>query len=179
VSSRQTTDDSSATLFFSGYGEGSGSNRYLEIYNPTNDSISLNDYAFPSTSNGVSTKGEYEYWNNFTDDAIIESGAVFIIADPSADQAILDHANQTYSYLSNGDDGFKLVKKLPSQTNWEGGMEGIDFEVIDTLGDWQGDPGLGWAIDDVENATKDHTLVRKSYIIKGNPDWIDSSNPTV
>ena len=34
-------------LFFSEYAEGSSYNKYFEIYNPTNDTIDLNNYAYP------------------------------------------------------------------------------------------------------------------------------------
>ena len=33
-----------------------------EFANPTDSDISLDDYAFPSTSNSPDTPGEYEYW---------------------------------------------------------------------------------------------------------------------
>ena len=36
------------------------------------------------------------------------------------------------------------------------------YEVLDCIGDWIGDPGSGWDVCGVNNATKDHTLVRKS-----------------
>ena len=72
-------------------------------------------------------------------------------------------ANHTHNYLSNGDDGYKLVKGTES-----------NFTVIDVLGDWQGDPGSGWAVAGTNNATKDRTLVRKSSIKKGNSNWNSS-----
>ena len=54
-----TIDDGSCTyplpphdnLFFSEYGEGSSNNKYFEIYNPTNDTIDLTNYAFARVSN--------------------------------------------------------------------------------------------------------------------------------
>ena len=52
-------------LFFSEYAEGSSNNKYLEIYNGTNSSISLDNYAFPNVSNAPTTPGQYEYWNTF------------------------------------------------------------------------------------------------------------------
>ena len=57
VSSAQVTE-----LFISKYGEGSSNNKYLEIYNGTDATISLSDYAFPSVANAPSTPGEYEFW---------------------------------------------------------------------------------------------------------------------
>ena len=53
-----------------------------------------------------------------------------------------------------------------------------NFEVIDTLGDWQGDPGSGWDVAGVSNATKDHTLIRKPNVTKGNTDWNASRGTT-
>ena len=52
-------------LFFSEYAEGSSNNKYLEIYNGTSSTISLDNYAFPSVSNAPTTPGQYEYWNTF------------------------------------------------------------------------------------------------------------------
>ena len=92
------------SLFFSEYAEGSSHNKYLEIYNGTGSTINLDNYAFPSASNDVTTPGVYEYWNSFTSGATIASGDVYIIAHPQADASILDLADQTHQYLSNGND---------------------------------------------------------------------------
>ena len=54
---------------------------------------------------------EYEYWNAFPAGASIAPGDVSdVIAHGSADPAILAEADMTFNYLSNGDDGFILVK---------------------------------------------------------------------
>ena len=143
-------------LFFSEYAEGSSNNKYLEIYNPTSETISLDGYAFPSTSNAPSTPGEYEYWNTFTEGASIDPGSVYIIAHGSADEAILAFANQTHNYLSNGDDGYALAQ----------GTE-ADYVILDVIGDFELDPGSGWEVAGVANGTKDHTLVRKSDVSQG------------
>ena len=109
--------------------------------------------------------GEYEYWNEFDSAAVILPGDVYVIAHPSADPLILAEADQTFIYLSNGDDGFMLVQG--SDTS---------FVVIDAVGDWNGDPGAGWDVAGVSDATKDHTLVRKSSIQSGNGgDWDTSA----
>jgi len=39
-------------VFFSEYGEGTSNNKYVEIYNNTDDSVELSDYMFVSCSNG-------------------------------------------------------------------------------------------------------------------------------
>ena len=151
------------TIFISEYAEGSSNNKYLEIYNPTDAEVDLTQYAFPSVANAPATTGEYEYWNDFPAGAKIAAGGIYIIAHPSADASITAKANHTHLYLSNGDDGYKLVKGTKS-----------NFTVIDVLGDWQGDPGSGWDVAGTNNATKDHTLVRKPSINKGNSNWDNS-----
>ena len=152
-------------LFFSGYAEGSSNNKFMEIYNPTGDVVSLDGYAFPNVSNAPNVPGEYEYWNAFPAGASIAPGDVYVIAHPSADPAILAEADHTFNFLSNGDDGFILVM---------GSEE--DFVQIDAIGDWNGDPGSGWPVAGVNNGTKDHSLIRKSDVTSGNGgDWIASA----
>ena len=48
-------------LFFSEAAEGSSNNKYLEIYNPTAETIDLSGYAYPNVSNAPNVVGEYEY----------------------------------------------------------------------------------------------------------------------
>jgi hypothetical protein len=174
VSSAQVTE-----LFISKYGEGSSNNKYLEIYNGTDATISLSDYAFPNVSNDPTTVGEYEYWNLFPDGAEIASGDVYVIAHGSADPSILAQADHTFNFLSNGDDGFALVKggtfnDADNDGNYDAG-EVTGYTILDWLGDWQGDPGAGWDVAGVSEATKDHILTRKSTICGPNNDWSASA----
>ena len=151
-------------LFFSEYAEGSSNNKYLEIYNPSNVTVSLADYAYPNVSNAPSTVGEYEYWNTFDEGAEIAANGIYIIAHGSSDPSILALANETHNYLSNGDDGYALAY----------GTED-NYVILDHIGDFNGDPGSGWEVAGVTNATKDHTLVRKCAIEQGNSDWTASA----
>ena len=150
-------------LFFSEYAEGSSNNKYLEIYNPTSETIDLSGYAFPNVSNAPSTPGEYEYWNTFADGASVAAGDVYVICHGSSDAAILAECDQFHTYLSNGDDGFALVQ----------GTQDF-FEPIDWIGDWNGDPGSAWDVCG-SGDTKDNTLVRASSVHAG-IDWATSSN---
>ena len=154
------------TIFFSEYAEGTSNNKYLEIYNPTGAEVDLTEYAFPNVSNAPNTPGQHEYWNTFPAGAKVAAGGVYVIAHPQADASILAKADHEFRYLSNGDDGFKLVKGTESS-----------FTVIDVLGNWQGDPGSGWDVAGTTNGTKEHTLVRKPSVKKGNSDW-DTSRGT-
>ena len=68
-----------ADIFFSEYAEGTSNNKYLKIYNPSNDTVFLSNYAYPSVSNAPNTTGVYEYWNDFDVGAFIEPGGVYVV----------------------------------------------------------------------------------------------------
>ena len=160
------TGTGTSGLFFSEYADGSSNNKYLEIYNPTSEAVSLDGYALASVGNAPATAGEHEYWRDFVSGASIASGEVYVIAHPSSDASIIALADETHSYLSNGDDGYALVE----------GTE-TSYTIVDFLGDFQGDPGSAWDVAGVTGATKDKTLVRKDTITSGNSDW-DASRGT-
>ena len=153
-------------LFFSEAAEGSSNNKYLEIYNPTAAAVDLTGYAFPSVSNAPDNGvGNYDFWNTFPAGASVAPGDVYIIAHPSADPSILAVADLTFTFLSNGDDGFMLVQG-----------DTASFVQIDAVGDWNGDPGSGWDVAGVASGTANHTLVRKSSVQSGNAgDWVTSA----
>ena len=79
--------------------------------------IELSAYAYPTVGNAPSTPGEYEYWNTFAEDAVIAPGDVYVVCHGSSDEYILVECDETYSYLSNGDDGLCLV--FGSEANFE------------------------------------------------------------
>ena len=81
--------EDAAPLFFSEYAEGSSNNKYLEIFNPTGETVDLSNYAYPSVSNAPTTPGVHEYWNTFDSAATIAPGDVYVIAHPSSDSTIL------------------------------------------------------------------------------------------
>ena len=152
-------------IFFSEYAEGSSNHKYLEIFNASDATVDLSNYAYPSTANAPSVPGEYEYWNSFNDGATVAPGDVYVICHGSADAAIQAECDETHTYLSNGDDGYCLVEGSESS-----------FTAIDCIGTWDADPGDGWDVAGVTNGTKDHTLVRKSTVLSGNyGDWAMSA----
>jgi hypothetical protein len=150
-------------LFISEAAEGSSFNKYFEIANFTGADVALVDYAFANVSNAVSVVGEHEFWNPIWDASnTVADGDVHVVCHPSADDKILARCDTEFSFFGNGDDGFKLVKGEES-----------NYTVVDLVGDFQGDPGTAWDVCGVENATKDHTLVKKEGK-EGNDDWTDS-----
>ncbi len=155
-------------LFFYQYAEGSSYNKLLEIHNPTDLEIDLSGYAFPNQNNGADSAESFDYWNSFPEGAKIAPGGNYIIAHPDADPSIVAVAGHFHKYLSNGDDAYALVKGTKES-----------YEVIDVIGDIAGDdPGSGWSVAGVSNATKDHTLIRKDFINQGNTDWVASAGTT-
>lgn len=164
------------TLFFSEYAEGSANNKYLEIYNPTSEAIDLTQYSYPNVSNGPTTPGEPEFWNTFEPGAEIAAGDVYIIAHPSADTSILNLADETHSYLSNGNDGYALVLGTDATTFEAGGSVILDVIGQSIFDNDYADPGSGWSVAGISNATQNKTLVRKSSVTSGNAgDWATSA----
>ena len=155
--------DASNKLFISEVAEGSSNNKYFEIYNPTTETVSLDSYAFPMSNNAA--YGKYEHWNIFTEGKYIAAGDVYVVCHGSSDEFILAACNETYNYLSNGDDGLCLAQGTEDS-----------YTLLDCVGDFNGDPGSGWEVAGVPGATKDHTLVRKISVTQGNGnDWATSA----
>ena len=162
-------------ILFSEYAEGTSYNKYLEIYNYSSQTIYLNEYAFPSCSNGCDNNGEWDYMNYFPEGATIIPGDVYVITHPFATNSsneyytaeIAMYSDHQFTYLSNGDDVFALI-------NIKTG------DVLDIIGDIGEDPGDGWDVAGVVNATKDHTLIRKSSVYSGNlGQWSNSAGTSL
>ena len=171
--SEATVDDGSceyeeveaANLFISEAAEGSSNNKYIEIYNASDSAVDLSAYAYPTVSNAPSTPGVHEYWNTFADSAIVAPGDVYVVCHGSADSLIVAECDETYTYLSNGDDGLCLAH----------GSE-ANYTFLDCVGDFEADPGSGWEVAGVSNGTKDHTIVRKASVTEGaGYDWATSA----
>ncbi len=153
-----------ANLFFSEAAEGSSNNKYLEIYNASDSDVDLSGYSLSSCSNGCNETDVWDYADNVTFEAgtILTAGDVFVVCHQSSDEFILAECDQNFTYLSNGDDVFALTQI----------GSGTVLDIIGTTGD---DPGSGWEVAGVSNATKDHTLVRKASVATGNTDWASSA----
>ncbi|MEE2954064.1 MAG: choice-of-anchor V domain-containing protein [Bacteroidota bacterium] len=167
--------NNSVDLFFSEYAEGSSgtTNRYFEIYNPTQDTIDLSDYAFARVSGNPSTVGVYETWVNFDSGAVILPYDVYVVSHSSSNTAIQVESDMNSNFLSNGDDGMALVYGLEPLAP-EPPSSGY-YMILDWVGDWNGDPGSGWNVAGETAATRDHTLVRKCSISQGDTSWSNAA----
>ena len=153
------------TVFFSEWAEGTSYNKYIEIYNGTGEEIDLSTYKISSCSNGCNTEGEWDYPDQVVFDAgtMVAAGDVFVLAHPSADQSILDQADNTsFTYMSNGNDAVGLVS---TATGF----------IVDLIGDMSNSPPDAWDVAGTASATNEQTIVRKPSVLNGNTDWAASA----
>ena len=146
-------------LFFSEYIEGSSNNKALEIYNGTGATVDLGagDYSVQIFFNGNTSAGL-----TISLLGMVASGDVFVLAQSSADPAILAQADQTNgSGWFNGDDAVVLRKGTTS---------------VDVIGQVGLDPGSEWGTG--LTSTQDNTLRRKSSVLAGDPIGSDAFDPS-
>ena len=156
-------------LFISEYSEGSSNNKYLEIYNPTSETVVLTDYAIASVGNAPTTPGVHEYWSLFTEGATIAPGEVYVWANGGSGPEVIAETDQTGNAYFNGDDGYALVYGIET-----------DYTFVDIVGDFEGDPGSGWEVAGTADGTTDHTMVRKSSVSAGvGYDWAAAAGTNV
>jgi len=142
-------------IFFSEYGEGNSFNKWVEIYNPTSQSIFLDNYRYNFCWNGCDSL-LWEFSIPFDSGYVLMPGNTYLLVHYAADSALLNLANQTTNLMSNGNDVIGL----------------LDYSqniIIDIIGVFDSTTiSNGWDIDGVISATKDHTIFRKDDICKGN-----------
>ena len=151
------------SVFISEYIEGSSNNKAIELYNPTDASVDLaaEEYVLQYYYNGSSEAG-------LTIDltGTIASGSTYVIAQSSADAAILAVAQQTNGAgWFNGDDAVVLRR---------GGAEG---ELLDVIGQIGTDPSSQWGSG--LTSTQNSTLRRQSNFCVGDTNPTDTFDPAI
>lgn len=182
----QSAAQGALDLFFSEYAEGSSNHKYLEIFNGTGDSVLLSNYVILVCQNGGAWNGASTH--RFPSGKYLHNNDVWVIANSQADaNSILPYADEIITYSSstlvvsfNGDDVRGLGKIVtPGTTETDTVYSSSDtlyVEVIDYIGRYDlVDPGTGWSVAGVANATADHTLIRKPNILKPNKNWDDAA----
>lgn len=143
-------------LILSEYIEGSTYNKALEIYNGTDYPVALGSYELELYANGSTVPATIDLG-----DAVLASGEVFVVANPSADAVILAQADLTSGALTfSGNDALVLRG---------------DGLVVDSLGQVGNDPGTGWAC--ANGSTYNTTLRRQIDICAGDEDPFDDFSP--
>jgi hypothetical protein len=177
-------------LFISEYVEGERTNRALEIYNPTANTIDLSQYIVIRFSNGgssaetnysvqlVGTIAPYSTHVGVVDLRVVGGTGV----NEPVDQDLQDKADQFYcpdynansTWFWNGNDAVVLAKGLASNPG--------AAAVKDIFGKIGEDPGISWTTTAPYTqaaggtfVTKDHSLIRKPGIMKGVTNPIISS----
>ncbi len=141
-------------IFFSEYIEGASNNKALEIFNASDVTVDLSRYKVELYSNGATTAG-----NTLILSGTLAPGEVYVIAHASAAAEILAVSDVTSTVtFFNGDDALALRCLNPDT-------------IIDVFGEIGVDPGNGWTVAGVANATVDKTLIRKPTVTTGNLDW--------
>lgn len=165
-------------LFISEYVEGSGNDKAVELYNPTNASIDLTGYTIERFSNASSTSstggvlalsGSIAPYSTFVITNGQTTGTTSSPACSPTLQAMADLLDGAYpapTYM-NGNDAIALFKNSVL-VDVLGKMGDGSMSTSDGWGDefpYDGSVGAVW--------TKDHTLTRKSSVLHGvtvNPD---------
>ena len=131
--------------------EGSSNDKLYDIQNRCAHPVLLAEWELVSCGNGCSN------WEHTASlgTQILRPGDVWRIVHRRASPSLLEAANQTHAYLSNGNDVYAIRSTV----------SGI---VSDSVGErMERAPTRGWAVAGVEAATKDHTLVRKLEVRSG------------
>jgi hypothetical protein len=187
-------------LFFSEYVEGSGNNKALEIYNPTNSPVLLNSYWVSRYSNGspIYNNGGITQLNGFilphstfilvngqTEDTELEGGGISPRCDPAMQQlaavtnnGMLDHAYPAPTYM-NGNDAIALFKDPVGNGN---NNDFIGLDLFGAIADGMQANDEGWAAFTQEwvyrNVYQDSVLVGRDsafirkYIVPEGYYWI-------
>lgn len=152
--------------FFSEYIEGSGNNKCLEIYNPTESDIALDDYMVQMHFNGNPNPGNTI---TFEEGAVLPAGGTYVICSTAADDEFLDLADEATGGSSwfNGDDAVALV-----------GLGFLDGENVrvDVIGQIGFDPGSQWSNGGVN--TQNRTIRRAPFVTAGDNNGFNAFDPS-
>lgn len=162
-------------LFISEYVEGTGNDKALEIYNPTNSAINLSSYRIERFSNGSSSSSSGGVLNlsgtvAAFDVFVITNGQTVDIANPPSPkcnpalQAMADQLDGSYPapMYMNGNDAIVLYKNSTI------------IDIFGKTGDAAMVSGYGWSADFPYDGSagdiiwsENHTLYRKATVNKG------------
>ena len=140
------------TLFISEYGKGSSNNRYLEIYNPCSQEVSLDGLSVCVFKNGSETANQkLDFFGS------LPSYETLLIANNKAAAELTNAADIVSAKIDfTGNDAVALIR---------------GEEVIDVIGVIGEDPGTAWPIGEYASGTANHTLIRYPYVNHGSRAW--------
>jgi len=165
-------------IFISAWMEGGKCNKFLQLFNPSTMSISLDGYALALQRGKGTSKSSVWPVHLFERGKMVPAGGVFVLYHPQCSDVIKtalppdDRCSQPQTELSNGNDAMALVKLIPGVQPVVNEGASLPYNVIDCMGVFAvevGKCGKPWPVAGVVAASKDKTLVRKSTVIAGNP----------
>lgn len=122
----------------------SGNNKYMQIFNPTSASVTLDGYFIGGCSNGCTTpitsassSDSFEVTFSFPANAIVAAAAVYTLCNSglTGDTSMCD-VSSSHTILSfNGDDFRALCRGSPTS-----------YTIIDQIGLGGADPGSSWPV---------------------------------
>jgi len=137
-------------LFFSEYVEGSSSNKAIEIYNGSGETVDLSNYLVQTYVNGDTTARFEELLSG-----TLEPGDVFVICNSNIeDTSNCDITSSVANF--NGDDAIALINVSNGDT----------LDIIGVIGE---DPGSEWEV--VDGTTQNNTIIRFPEVTEGTTDW--------
>lgn len=145
-------------LFISEYIEGSGNNKFLEIYNPTTSPVNLSGYNLQIFINGSVIASA-----TLNLSGSIAAGDVYVIENSSETLGVLADLSTNSNVLNfNGDDAIALRNGTI---------------IIDVIGQIGFDPGAQWGAG--LQSTQDNTIRRKATIQIGDANGSNAFDPAV
>ena len=145
-------------------------NHYIELYNGTGAAVDMSQYQLWRSLNATG-------WNNNAGTPVaplalhgmLPTGATYVITRPdlpSTPISIAADSTQSWDFLNiSGDDAIGLAKNDGTG----------NFVLIDLLGSETIDPGTGWTVNGVADATYNHTLIRNPNVCSPTIDWAFSA----
>jgi hypothetical protein len=185
-------------IFISEYVEGWSNNKALEIYNPTNQTINLNEYfvarfsngsASATVSNAVQLSGTVAPYDVFV--AVLDKrdpagtgqeAPIWDSLEARADGFFSPVYNTSNAFYWNGNDAVVLAKGVLPASPTANVNTSTGFQIVDIFGKIGEDPGDAWTSVAPYNTgvgaelTADHSLIRKPAVLKGVTTQVVSFN---
>ena len=141
----QETLTPATDLFFSEYVEGSGNNKYIEIFNGTGATVNLADYELQVFANGNNTPTSNTLAGTLANNTTIvyKNSSATLYGGASTNSSVVNF---------NGNDAFALYKTSTSS-------------FVDIIGEIGDNPGTAWTGGGLSTAGR--TLVRKASVYSG------------
>lgn len=145
-------------LIISEYVEGSGNNKFIEIYNGTGSSVDLTNYVVLGFFNGASAPTY-----SMTLSGTLAHDSVFVIENSSEGLGVAADLSTNSNVMTfNGDDAIALSNTATRA-------------YCDIIGQIGTDPGTEWGTGDA--STADNTIRKKSAVVIGDTVGTDAFDP--